>query len=110
MTTLHFNKDEISGTTMGEDGSLTVELTEAGERSLVAAAVRHQGVLDSKAVQREAYLRGLSNDELLHLARQRFGGPEPDVAAEAMRRMRLAFERLRPALEAMRGAGLISAG
>jgi hypothetical protein len=44
------------------------------------------------------------------LATSRFGGPEPDVAAEGVRRMREMVDKLQPALAAMRALGLVGGG
>lgn len=89
MTTLHLTADEISSLHHGEDGSLTIELTEPGARTL--------------------YLQSLSTEELVKLGTKRFGGPEPDVAAECARRMRIACDKILPAMEALRRAGVLNA-
>lgn len=107
MTTLHLSADDVAGMTAGANGSVTIELTDAGARRLVTAADRHRAVLRVDQERRAAWLRSLTNAELLQLATSRFGGPEPDVAAEAVRRMREALEVIRPALDALRSAGVL---
>lgn len=109
MTTLHFTADDVAGVAAGANGSVTIELTDAGARRLVTAAQRHRAVLQAEEEQRAAWLRSLSDVELLELATSRFGGPEPDVVAEAARRMHEAAEMLRPALAALRSAGVLEA-
>jgi hypothetical protein len=40
MTTLHLNPDDIAALVVSEDGSVTVELTDKGVRTLEAAATK----------------------------------------------------------------------
>ncbi|MET9818359.1 hypothetical protein [Streptomyces sp. NPDC006355] len=107
MTTLHLTRAEVAGIQAGADGSVSIDLTVAGTRRLAEAGVRQAAILEQEGDRRAAWLRSLTNAELVDLARSRFGGPEPDVLAEATRRMREMADRLRPALAALRGAGVL---
>lgn len=101
MTTLHLTRADFTALQAGADGSVTIDLTEGGTRRLVEEGARQAAVLEHQGERRAAWLRSLSNAELVELATSRFGGPEPDVAAEAMRRAREIAERLRPVLAAI---------
>lgn len=109
-TTLHLAAEDVAGMSAGANGAVRIELTDAGARRLVAAADRHRAVLQQGRERRAAWLRSLTNAELVELAASRFGGPEADVMAEGVRRMREALEVLRPALAALRSAGVLEAG
>lgn len=101
MTTLLLREGEFREVASAADGALRVELTEDGARRLVDLAERHKAALEAREGQRAAWLRSLSNAELVELAGSHFGGPPPDVVAEAGRRMRECAARLRPALRAL---------
>lgn len=101
MTTLHLSRADLTGLQAGADGSVTIELTEAGTRRLAETGARHARILEHEGNRRAAWLRSLTNADLVELASARFGGPEADVAAEAMRRAREIAERLRPGLAAL---------
>ncbi|MFM9594065.1 hypothetical protein ACKI16_24055 [Streptomyces scabiei] len=98
MTTLHLTRADFTGLQAGANGSVTITLTEDGTRRLVEEGARQAAVLEHQGERRAAWLRSLTNAELVELATSRFGGPEPDVAAEAMRRAKEIADRLRPAL------------
>ncbi|NUP17386.1 MAG: hypothetical protein HOV73_18490 [Streptomyces sp.] len=111
MTTLHLSPADVTSLHQGDDGTVTIELTSSGERALVDAAGRQKPLLEKAeaqfAEQRQAYLQSLSNAQLLDLARERFGGPEEDVLAEAWRRIRVASEAMRPVFDSLREAGVL---
>ncbi len=109
-TTLHLAAEDVAGMSAGANGAVRIELTDAGARRLVTAADRHRAVLQVDQERRAAWLRSLTDTELVELATSRFGGPEPDVMAEGVRRVREALEVMRPALDALRGAGVLEAG
>ncbi|MEW2633327.1 hypothetical protein AB0903_17145 [Streptomyces sp. NPDC048389] len=110
MTTLHLRPEHVTGVAAAADGGVTIDLTDAGARHLVEAAARHATALQDRDTRHATWLRGLSNEDLMELATSRFGGPDPDVVAEATRRMNGMMERLRPTLEAMQSAGLVAKG
>lgn len=101
MTTLHLTRADLAGLQAGADGSVTIDLTETGTRRLAAEGVRQAAILQHQDDRREAWLRSLTNAELVELATSRWGGPEPDVAAECGRRAREIAARLRPVLAAL---------
>lgn len=101
MTTLHLTRADFTGLQAGANGSVTITLTEDGTRRLAEEGVRRAALLEHQEERRAAWLRSLTNAELVELANSRFGGPEPDVTAEAMRRAKELAERLRPALDAL---------
>ncbi|GAB2327898.1 hypothetical protein AB0N20_22500 [Streptomyces griseoincarnatus] len=109
-TTLHLAAEDVAGMSAGANGAVRIELTDAGARRLVTAADRHRAVLQVDQERRAAWLRSLTDAELVELATSRFGGPEPDVMAEGVRRVREALEVMRPALDVLRGAGVLEAG
>lgn len=47
---------------------------------------------------RPAYLRSLTNEELVHLVQSRWTAPEPDLVAESARRVLKMFAGMQPAL------------
>jgi N-methylhydantoinase A/oxoprolinase/acetone carboxylase beta subunit len=105
--TLHLERADYARMTSAAGGGLLVELTEAGELRLVDRAARFAAALEEGGDRREAWLRSLTNEELVALASSRLGGPAPEVVAEAARRMEEIMDRLGPALGALRSAGVI---
>lgn len=101
MTTLHLTRADFTGLQAGANGSVTITLTEDGVRRLAEEGVRRAAILEHQEERRAAWLRSLTNAELVELATSRFGGPEPDVAAEAMRRAKEIADRLRPVMTAL---------
>jgi uncharacterized protein with GYD domain len=107
VATLLLERADFKCVTAAADGGVLVELTDTGTQRLVDRAGRYAAALEERAERREAWLRSLTNDELVALASSRLGGPEPDVAAEGARRLREMTERLQPVLHAMRSLGLL---
>jgi hypothetical protein len=101
MKTLHLTRADVASLRAGADGSVTIDLTEAGTRRLAVEGARQAAILESTDDIQAAYLRSLTNAELVELATSRFGGPEPDVAEEVRRRMTEAAEWLRPVMAAL---------
>ncbi|MGQ5656751.1 hypothetical protein ACUJ8H_43165 [Streptomyces sp. EKR5.2] len=110
MTTLYLSGRDIAALSSGPDGAMAVELTEDGERSLVAAAARLVAVASVPPAQRRAaWLKELSNEDLVDLAMGRLGAPDQDVMTEVVRRMKDMLEQLSPVLSAIRTAGIVPA-
>jgi hypothetical protein len=107
VTTLLLDDSDYTDVSAAANGGLRVELTEAGARRLIELADRHRAALTAREKQREAWLRSLSNDELVKLATSTFGGPAPDVAAEAARRMREIMARIQPVLGMLRSTSVV---
>ncbi|TFV29710.1 hypothetical protein E4K10_49505 [Streptomyces sp. T1317-0309] len=76
MTTLYLSGRDITALSAGSDGAMSVELTEDGERSLVTAAARLVAVASVPPAQRRAaWLKELSNEDLVDLARAGSASP-----------------------------------
>ncbi|MFF3367074.1 hypothetical protein [Streptomyces misionensis] len=73
MTTLHLMPLDVAAVSSAADGTWLIDLTQAGEKTVIAAA---------------AWLRQLQNTELAELAGAQLGGPDPEVMAELVHRMR----------------------
>ncbi|MGV2914525.1 hypothetical protein [Streptomyces alfalfae] len=110
MTTLHLTRADITGLHASADGSVTIGLTEAGARHLAKEGARQAAVLEHEGDRRAAWLRSLTNAELVDLSQSRLGGPEPDVVAEAARRAQEIAAKLRPTLNALMAAGVVARG
>lgn len=109
MVTLHLEPGDVESITAGGDGSTLVNLTAEGERQLVELAERRRKIVEAEGLRDATWLRALSDERLLRLAKSQLGGPSPDVLSEVRRRIQLATAKLRPALDALRGVGLLPA-
>jgi hypothetical protein len=95
VTTLLLDRSDYTDVSAAANGGLRVELTEAGARRLVELADRHRAALTAREKQR------------VKLATSTFGGPPPDVAAEATRRTREITARIQPVLGMLRSASVV---
>ncbi|MET8609841.1 hypothetical protein [Streptomyces misionensis] len=89
MTTLHLMPLDVAAVSSAADGTWLIDLTQAGEKTVIAAAAWLLTLAQiPPEQQRAAWLRQLPNTELAALASAQLGGPDPEVMAELVRRMR----------------------
>ncbi|WP_030236723.1 hypothetical protein [Streptomyces sp. NRRL S-350] len=106
MTSLHLGPEDYEGVVHDHTGRIRLDLTDAGTQRL-AGAVRQFDAARREPGQRAEWLRSLPDVELVELATGRWGGPEDDVLEEAVRRLQVLAEKLRPAVDAVRAVGLV---
>ncbi|GLW57850.1 hypothetical protein [Kitasatospora phosalacinea] len=105
-TSLHITPKDYEGLVVTHDGRLRVDLTDGGLGRL-AGVIRQFELSKRDPEQRAAWLRSITDVELVELATGRWGGPEQDVQDEAIRRLQALTEKLRPTVEVLRDAGLL---
>lgn len=106
MTSLHLGPEDYEAVVHNHEGRIRLDLTDVGAQRL-AGAVRQFEAARQEPGNREEWLRSLPDAELVELALGRWGGPDVDVMEEAKRRFLEAAEKLRPAVDAVRAAGLV---
>ncbi|MEV6740460.1 hypothetical protein AB0N14_27320 [Streptomyces sp. NPDC051104] len=108
MTTLHLTQQDMAAVSSGADGAWLIDLTKAGEETVVAAAAR---LLELNQVppeqRRAAWLRQLPNEDLVQLATARLGAPDAEVMTEVVRRMQELTQGIGPVLGSMRNVGIL---
>lgn len=109
MSELHIPASDTVSVLADERGNLFIQLTDEGERKLIEAVRKRTHRLETLAARRRAKLAAMTNDELTTVALSRFGGPDQLEREEIVRRMHLIAEKVRPAFDAARAAGLIPA-
>jgi hypothetical protein len=105
-TSLTLTPDDFEGAVFTHEGRLRLDLTDGGLDRLAGAIQQYQ-LAKLDPAKRAEWLSNIPNAQLVELAVGRWGGPEEDVLQEAIRRIQVIGEKLRPAFAAARAAGLV---
>ncbi|MER6978223.1 hypothetical protein ABT317_14720 [Streptomyces carpinensis] len=108
MTTLHLTPQDMAAVSSGPAGAWLIDLTKAGEKTVVAVAVQLFPLDQVPPAKRRAdWLRQLPDAKLVELATARLGAPDAEVMTEVVRRLQELTQRICPVVGSLRYAGIL---